>query len=422
MAAAPDQAKTGRIVTLDFIRGMAVMGILAMNIVAFAMPEQAYLNPRAFGWKSDADLASWLFSFIFIDGKMRGLFSFLFGASMLLVIERAEAAGLPSERVHFARMAWLLVFGLIHYYLIWWGDILSLYALIGMIAWFFHQRSPEALMRMAVLLVLVQFLASTGLTIQALEARGAAAHAASGSTAWTEYQNLVAYLDVPTPGELAKALALYRGSWLGITLDRLKENPLQPLVELIFAGPETLAYMLAGMALLKTGFLSGEAGAGTYRKVAVRGMMIGVPLYALLAFLLLRDNFDPVSIWAFAIAAPVLLRPAMILAFAALIILLAKGGGALRDRVAAAGRAAFTNYLGTSIVMTMLFDGFGAGWFGSLTRVQLWLVVIPAWAAMLLWSKPWLDKFQYGPLEWLWRSLARGGVQPMLRRGAAARP
>ena len=88
------------------------MGILAMNIVAFAMPFQAYMNPTAYGLESDADLASWVFSFILVDGKMRGLFSFLFGASILLVIERAEADGRMPAAVHYARMLWLLVFGL----------------------------------------------------------------------------------------------------------------------------------------------------------------------------------------------------------------------------------------------------------------------------------------------------------------------
>src|SRR5687767_15691319 len=107
-----------RIVTLDIVRGIAVMGILAMNIVAFAMPFQAYMNPTAFGEASQGDLASWAFNFVFIDGKMRGLFSFLFGASMLLVIERTEAGGRSAASVHYRRMIWLLVFGLIHFYFI----------------------------------------------------------------------------------------------------------------------------------------------------------------------------------------------------------------------------------------------------------------------------------------------------------------
>lgn len=84
-------------------------------------------------------------------------------------------------------------------------------------------------------------------------------------------------------------------------------------------------------------------------------------------------------------------------------------------RVAAAGRAAFTNYLGTSIIMTFLFYGYGLGLFGEVSRAACYLFVIGAWALMLLWSKPWLDRFAYGPMEWLWRSLARGQLQPISR-------
>ena len=83
------------------------------------------------------------------------------------------------------------------------------------------------------------------------------------------------------------------------------------------------------------------------------------------------------------------------------------------SRVAAAGRMAFSNYLGTSIAMTTIFYGYGLGLFGDVGRWALYLVCIGMWAVMLLWSKPWLDRFRYGPLEWLWRSLARGKLQPM---------
>jgi uncharacterized protein len=109
----------------------------------------------------------------------------------------------------------------------------------------------------------------------------------------------------------------------------------------------------------------------------------------------------------------------MVLATAALIILLTRRGGALVERIAAAGRTAFTNYLGTSILMTTLFYGYGGGFYGSLSRAELWIPVLAIWALMLLWSKHWLDRFDYGPLEWLWRSLSRGSLQPM-RKAAAA--
>ncbi|MFZ1736841.1 DUF418 domain-containing protein, partial [Sphingorhabdus sp.] len=151
------QDNVTRYLSLDALRGFAVMGILAMNIIAFAMPEWAYITPLAYGGDGVADQISWLFSFIFIDGKMRGLFSLLFGASMLLVIERAEAAGRSGMRTHYARMFWLLIFGLIHFYFIWFGDILVTYALIALLAVQFRQWEPERLIKWALIVYALGF-------------------------------------------------------------------------------------------------------------------------------------------------------------------------------------------------------------------------------------------------------------------------
>jgi uncharacterized protein len=120
-------------------------------------------------------------------------------------------------------------------------------------------------------------------------------------------------------------------------------------------------------------------------------------------------------------AATVPVRPVMVIAYAALIIDLTRNGGWLVDRIAAAGRAAFTNYLGSSILMTGLFYGWGFGLYGSLARAELYLVVLAMWVLMLLWSKPWLDRFAYGPFEWLWRSLARWQVQPLRKHSSLSR-
>ena len=181
-------------------------------------------------------------------------------------------------------------------------------------------------------------------------------------------------------------------------------------------GPETLAYMLFGMAALKSGYLTGQWSDADYRRAAIRGYAISLPFYLLLVWLIFRSNFSVLGLFAYAMAATVLIRPFMIAAVAALVILLTRKGGWLTQRIAAAGRAAFTNYLGTSILMTGLFYGWGLGLFGELGRAQLWLVVIAMWVVMLAWSKPWLERFQYGPLEWLWRSLARGEIQPMRKK------
>jgi uncharacterized protein len=420
-AAAPAEpvAPPRRIATLDIVRGIAVMGILAMNIVAFAMPFQAYMNPVAYGMESGADLASWAFSFVFIDGKMRGLFSFLFGASTLLVIERARASGLSPARVHYARMAWLLVFGLLHFYFIWFGDILSLYALIGLVLFFFRDLSVRGLIMWGIGFVALQSLLFGSLGVSALYLSQAATQPGAPAQmveGWRSMQEGFAPLAGP---DLAHKLALFQGPYAGLVHKRLIENGLEPFGGVLFFGWETLGYMLLGMAALKSGFFRGDWPVARYRKVALIGFGVGVPAYALMAWLLIRSNFSVEMIFALSMGATTPFRPFMIVAIAASIVLLTRNGGALVDRIAAAGRAAFTNYLGTSILMTTLFYGYGLGFYGTMSRVELWLVVVAMWALMLIWSKPWLDRFQYGPFEWLWRSLSRMELQPMRKRAAA---
>ena len=412
-------AKPKRIATLDIVRGVAVMGILAMNIVGFAMPDQAYLNPRAYGTESDLDLFSWAFSFIFIDGKMRGLFSFLFGASMLLVIERARANGESKARVHFSRMLWLLLFGYLHFYFIWYGDILTGYATLGMVAWLFRDQPERILLKWGAMLIAVQFVLFAFFAMSFAQASAAAAAAGASAETVKQWAEMSEAFAIPTATELTHSLALYRGDWLGLSLDKLTNRTTEPLFMLSMFGWETLAYLLLGMALLKNGFFTGSWDDASYRRIIALGFGLAIPAYAAVALMVWLADFA-VPPLMLAMAATVLIRPIMVVAIAALVIIATRRGGWLVDRIAAAGRAAFSNYLGTSIIMTSLFYGYGLSWFGSLSRAELWLVVVPMWALMLAWSKPWLDRFQYGPFEWLWRSLARWKVQPMAKRGVPA--
>ena len=405
-----------RIETLDIVRGVAVMGILAMNIVGFAMPFPAYFNPFAYGSQSTLDIAAYAFNFVLIDGKMRGLFSFLFGASMLLVIQLAERKGQSPAAVTFSRQFWLLVFGLIHFYLIWFGDILVGYALAGMVAYFFRDRGVKSLVGWGIALVLLQFaiMAASAAYAQSL----AAAMAAPSPSAETikEWNDFAADFAAPSAAKLQEMMALYLGPWTGIVREQVTEHLWEPLIYSLLFGPETLAYMLFGMAALKSGFLTGEWSERRYERVALIGFAITIPAYAVICWLLFDDGFTVPGIFTWYMTATIPFRPVMVVAYAALIILLTDQGGWLVDRIAAAGRAAFTNYLGTSIVMTFVFYGWGLGLYGTLGRAELWLVVVAMWVLMLAWSKPWLDRFAYGPLEWLWRSLSRWKVQPM-RKG-----
>lgn len=410
---------TDRIATLDIVRGVAVMGILAMNIVAFALPIGAYMNPMAYGSETSIDLAAYAFNFILIDGKMRGLFSFLFGASMLLVIEKAETKGQNAAAVHYRRMIVLLLFGAIHFYLIWFGDILFGYAMIGMIAWFFRKMQPRKLIALGATFIFVQFLIMAGFASSAQGLSAAAAQPGASAETIQAWKEMSAWVRVPTSAELAEQFGIVLGPWWALAQNQMTEHRWEPLIFALTFGAETLGYMLFGMAALKNGFFTGSWAEQDYTRIAIRGFLISIPIYFLLITLIFLDGFSPVGLFALSIAGTILVRPIMIVAIAALVIILTDQGGWLVERIAAAGRAAFTNYLGTSILMTGLFYGWGFGLFGELSRVQLWPVVIAMWAIMLAWSKPWLDRFQYGPLEWLWRSLSRGSLQPM-RKAAPA--
>ena len=409
----------GRIDTLDIVRGVAVMGILAMNIVAFAMPAPAYLNPYGYGDRSVDDLVTWFVNFVFVDGKMRGFFSFLFGASTLLVIERAEAANLSPASIHYRRMAWLLVFGLLHLYFIWWGDILSHYAIVGMVLFAFRNLAPKALVRWAIGLLIAQVaVMATGTWFFASVEAAASAPGASAE-AIREWQTMSHdFVPLTGPG-LASDLALYRDGYFALASHRIEKMLLAPLQQLPFFAWETLAYMLLGMASLKSGFLTGAWDRARYVRIAAMTLGFAIPVYALLGWLNIRSGFSMPELFAISLAATTPFRPLMIIGYAALVIVLTRRGGWLVDRIAAAGRAAFTNYLGTSLVMTSIFYGYGLGLYGHVDRPLLYLFVVGMWGVMLLWSKPWLERFRYGPFEWLWRSLSRWEPQPMRRPSPA---
>jgi len=403
-----------RHITLDAMRGFAVMGILAMNIIGFAMPEWAYITPAAYGTETVADQITWAFSFIFIDGKMRGLFSLLFGASMMLVMDRATAKGESAAQVHYRRMGWLAVFGLAHYFFIWFGDVLFLYAIVGMIAFWFRDWPPERLVKVALIIFAV------GLVIWGLQFGGLqvwqflATRPDASADMVRQYREMMDSPDFAF--NIAPDLALHRGSYAEIVADKLNDWS-APITTVLMSVCETLPLMMIGMAMHKSGFMTGNWEAADYRRWAMRLVPIGLLLTAALAAWMMAADFDRVTSLAVFFFWGAVPRMMLTIGYAAVLILLI---GRYRyhlmlARVAAAGRSAFSNYLGTSIAMTTIFYGYGFGLFGDVGRVGVWVFVIGAWAVMLFWSKPWLTKFHYGPLEWLWRSLARGKMQAMRR-------
>jgi uncharacterized protein len=202
--------------------------------------------------------------------------------------------------------------------------------------------------------------------------------------------------------------------------ERLEDAPTSLIFFPGFMGLETLGLMVLGVLLLRNGFLPGAWQPAAYWRTARWGFLLGVPPSTALAAWQWSNGFPPLDVFASFIAWTEPFRYPIILAHAAAAVLALRrfADSALAARIAAVGRAAFTNYLGTSLVMTTIFYGYGLGLYGHVGRAELYLFVFGVWALMLLWSKPWLVRFRYGPLEWLWRTLARGSPQPMRRARA----
>jgi uncharacterized protein len=409
-----EQASIGRIETLDAIRGVAVMGILLMNIVDMAMPGYAYYNPYYYGGSEGVNFLTWALNYALFDGKMRGLFTLMFGASTALIAKRAFESGENPAKVHFARMFWLFVFGMIHVWLIWYGDILVLYAVCGALAYFAWRWSTRTLIGLgiALLVLKVVFASITYNSMRETQELGTAPNApAEARQRWEELQQ---ELELPS---VESQLAGYRGSYLEALETRTPLTIYILTVAHPLAVPDTLGLILIGMALFRLGFFSGAWSPRIYRRIAVWGYLICLPLHLPLIEWNDATRFSPMTLHFTEAIHLTFLRPWLTLAHACVVVLFMQSGHArwLAQRLVAAGRAAFTNYLGTSIVVTLFFNGYGLGWYGYFERWQSYLVVIPVWALILLWSKPWLERFEYGPLEWLWRSLARGRRQRFLK-------
>lgn len=406
-----------RYIELDALRGFAVMGILVMNIIGFALPGNAYMDPTVSGGDSGADLLSWFVGFIFIDGKMRGLFSLLFGASMFLVVTLAEAKGQSAFKTHYSRMFWLALFGLIHFFFLWWGDILFLYAAIGCLAYPFRHAAAQSLIKWALGIYAAGFLIWSVLMGSLFLLQVLATDQHADAQVLASYQEMLDGFGF-TASAVAKDLAVYGGSYTDIANHKLRTMAFQPIAMVFQSAFETLPLMMLGMAMMKNGFLMGTMPRAVYRKWALWTILPGTLISTLIGLAAYYSGFDPIILVNANLAWTLVPRMMMTIGYAALLVVLIQqySHSSFIRRVASAGRVAFTNYLGTSVIMCSIFYGWGLGLYGEFGRAQLWLFIIGIWAIMLLWSQPWLIRNRYGPMEWLWRTLARGQVQPMTLR------
>jgi uncharacterized protein len=397
-------APAPRYETLDVLRGFAVLGILVMNVQSFGLIAAAYANPTAYGDLTGLNLLAWLGSHVLAEQKFMSLFALLFGAGIVLIAEGEERAGRAPAQLHGRRMAWLMLFGLCHGYLLWYGDILFSYALCGALVYPMWRQPPQRLLTAAALFLLVPSLVWgwQGMSAPAPDTQA--------------YRDMQSFWQ-PTPADVAAEEAAYRGGWGEQMHDRAPMMTWMILSLPFDAGWRIAGLMLAGMALLKLGALSGELPRALYRRWLFAGLALGLPL---ILFGVYR-NFS--NDWALGYALYFGSQYnywgslAVCAGYAAGLILLVRQARAprLRLALAAVGRMAFTNYLMQTLICTTLFYGHGLGWFGRLERVQLLGMVVAVWLVQIAFSLYWMRRHRFGPCEWLWRSLSRGALQPWYR-------
>jgi uncharacterized protein len=390
-----------RITALDILRGIAVPGILIMNIQSFAMIGTAYINPMSYGDMTGLNKWVWIFSNVFASEKFMSLFSILFGAGMLLFIGRAKEKGFSPGILHYRRMFWLFIFGMIHAYLIWEGDILVAYSLCGLLLYLFRKKKPGTLFLYSALFfpvpVIINFIFGISLTF------------------WPREDYMAALSEwAPAAEEIKEEISVMTGS-LASQFEKRAESAfwMQSFLFIWWTFWRAMSMMLLGMALFKTGVLSGSKSKSFYINMALIGISAGYLISGFGVYENFKAEFNFNFSMFFGSIYNYIGSAATVLGYIGCIMVVVKSSRmqSIKSAISNVGRMAFSNYILMSLLCGFIFYGHGLGLYGSLSRVSQMGVVIGVWAVLFVFSHLWLKRFEMGPLEMLWRRLTYWNVK-----------
>ncbi len=408
--AQPTQASE-RIDVIDILRGFAIFGILLVNMPFFAQPiyqEILHISP----WTNPIDRAAdWFISF-FAEAKFFTLFSMLFGLGLAIQMQRAEAKGVSLVPLYVRRLLVLLVIGLAHAFLFWWGDILTYYALLGFLLLFFRNTAARRLLKWVLTLAVIPLLLNTGI-VGLLELGRATPEAAAQMEAIfaeTEAEYLAANeaaLKVYSSSDFLAMIPQRIEDWVFATTGVL----LNGMLFLVFA------MFLLGLYVGKQRLLHrASEHLPLFRQVFRWGLVIGI-IGNLLYVTLARTGsaLEPTWLSLLGLLGYLIGAPVLSMTYAAGIVLLAQNPDWHQrlSPLAAVGRTALSNYLLQTLVCTTIFYGYGLGFYGQLGPAVGLLLTLLIFGLQIPLSNWWVRHFRFGPAEWLWRSLTYGKLQAM---------
>ena len=421
-----------RIQTIDIVRGVAILGILMMNIPGFGIDQTVFLNILT-GPHHTVDYKTLAVIETFFSGTMRGLFSMLFGAGMILfTLNKKEITnGITVAEYYYRRLLWLVLFGVINaYVLLWPGDILYFYGLCGMILYPFRKIRPKWLLLIGIVCIGIGALKNILWYNDMSEKRAnyveaIAAEKANKKLTDKQQEAKTAWLEIeknqkPDTAAVTKNVRKMHSGYGTIFTYFIPWNSGGETWGMYHGLWDMLCMMFIGMALFGWGYFSNKVSASTYTMGLLIGYGIGIPIGWIYFDNGLGGFISNLGVYVDAYRTPHFVlgdirRLFLCLGHASLILLIFRSRIIpwLMKGLANVGQMAFTNYLMQSIICTLIFYGYGFSNYNNLKFHQLYYVVAAIWIFQIIFSVIWLRYFRFGPFEWLWRSLTYWKKQPM---------
>ncbi|WP_162946360.1 DUF418 domain-containing protein [Chitinophaga barathri] len=423
-----------RLQIIDSLRGIALCGILLMNIPYFGMPHMMDFDLRLRN-ETGANYYLWWIVRLFFEGTMRGFFSMLFGAGCILLLERLEKrppGDISPADIYYRRLLWLLLFGFVDAnVLLWNGDVLYVYAAGGLLLYPFRHAKPRLLLIVAIIaLAIGTFKGTTRLYEQkAKRTKGEYAlqlekqkvklteKQKNDKEAWEKFQK--EHSRESQLKEAKEEVEAYQGSYVQ-TLKHVypRNEEYQSFSVYGFFFWDLMVCFFLGMYFYKTGVLTGLKPVSFYWKLMLAGYLLGLPLNYWLLDSIFQKDFDITRMADQNLISWYEIRRILVLlGHLGLLMLLYKYGVAkgFLKLMASVGQMAFTNYLMQSIICGFIFYGAGLRWYGAMERYELYIVTGCVWIFQVIFSNIWLKYYRFGPFEWVWRSLTYWKKQPFKR-------